>query len=81
MTQKQQDEVREGTVKYTCRDGWDSSAHVESKGVWCGKFSEIHVLFVLPDPGALNYCMHTFPETNNSLPWFSTHVYVFGYGI
>ena len=26
-----------------------------------GRFSKAHVLFVLPDPGALNSCMHKSP--------------------
>ena len=34
---------------------------VEAKScVAYSRLSKVHVLFVLPDPGALNYCMHTF---------------------
>ena len=25
-------------------------------------FQKLHVKNVIPDPGAVNYCMHTFPE-------------------
>ena len=35
----------------------------------------------LPDPGALNSCMHTFPEKNDGLTWFNTQFSVFGHGI
>ena len=27
-----------------------------------GPCSKVHSLFIFPNPGALNYCMHTFPE-------------------
>ena len=30
----------------------------------CGQFSKVQVIYFLPDPGALNSGMHTFPETN-----------------
>ena len=26
-----------------------------------GRFSTVRVLMFIPDPGVLNYCMHTFP--------------------
>ena len=29
-----------------------------------GRFSEVHACIFLPDPGALNSCMHTFPKKN-----------------
>ena len=31
----------------------------------CGRFSKVHVSNLLPDPGAFDSCMHTFPENNN----------------
>ena len=33
----------------------------------CGRSSEVHVLDVLPDPGALNSYMHAFPDNNAGL--------------
>ena len=39
----------------------------------CGRFSKVHVSLSLPDPGALNSCMHTFPEnTIMDLLWLNT---------
>ena len=43
-----------------------------------GRFSRVHVSNCLPDPGASNSCMHTFPETNVGLLWICC---VFGCGI
>ena len=35
---------------------------------------KVHVLYVLPDPGALNSCMHTFPENQGRWIYFGlTH--------
>ena len=45
-----------------------SLSHPGLRGGWgagkltYGWFSEAHVLNFLPDPGALNSCMHAFPE-------------------
>ena len=38
-----------------------------------GQFLKIQVLNVLPDHGALNSCMHTFPETNDGFTMVLTH--------
>ena len=43
-----------------------------------GRSSKVHVLNVLPDPGALNLCMHTLPEKHVGLLWIYC---VFGYGM
>ena len=32
------------------------------RGEAYGRFSKVRVCVFLPDPGALNSCMHTFPE-------------------
>ena len=32
-------------------------------------FSNVQVLNIIPDPGALNSCMHIFPEKTYGLPW------------
>ena len=33
----------------------------------CGQLLEIQVVNGLPDPWALNYCMHSLPERNGGL--------------
>ena len=35
-------------------------------------------IYIIPDPGALNSCKHTFAQTNVGLIWIC---YVFGHGI
>ena len=42
-------------------------------------FSRFQVSFVLSDPGALNSCTHTFPETNAGFIAVYTYFYVSGY--
>ena len=36
--------------------------HRPPKGEASGRFSEVNIVTFPPDPWALNYCMHTFPE-------------------
>ena len=38
--------------------------HLRSRKAY-GRFSKVHVCYVLPDPGALNYFMHALPYTND----------------
>ena len=45
---------------YHARLSWAMSHHAASYG----QFLKQQVLTVLPDPGALNSCMHTSPENN-----------------
>ena len=56
-------DARDGTEPTLPEDCRDSS--LASPLPWLrGRCSKVQVSFVIPDPGALNYCMHTFPETN-----------------